>query len=304
MYKYLFSFFLLFSTLFLQGEDMTTTPQKKRFFLSACALFKNEAKYLKEWLEYHLLIGVDHFYLYNLDSSDQFMKALAPYIERDIVTLVYWHDYIGELPSEETFKWALGMQIPAYENALHLRAKKETEWLVFLDVDEFLVSTAPRSIIETLKKYADFPGVTLACEYFDVSAKKNTIPKRKLLIETVELTKPPEENLQKQICKTIFKPEHARGFLWPPYKCLFKDEQFPIAVAKRELRINHYLHRKEGYFYAKAKPKLHIDNRMLSDEQMKELLSLDYEIEDQDRAIYRHVPELLIRMGYDPTWGW
>ena len=70
------------------------------------------------------------------------------------------------------------------------------------------------------------------------------------------------------------------------------------------MRINHYLNRKEGFFYAKAKHKLYIDNQALSDEQMYALLALDYEIEDQERAIYRYVPELLIRMGYDPTWGW
>ncbi|KIC71464.1 hypothetical protein DB44_DM00010, partial [Candidatus Protochlamydia amoebophila] len=29
--------------------------------LSVCAIFKNEAPYLKEWIEYHRLIGVKHF---------------------------------------------------------------------------------------------------------------------------------------------------------------------------------------------------------------------------------------------------
>lgn len=286
----------------LHCEDNSSKP--KRYNFSVCALFKNEAKYLKEWIEYHLLIGIDHFYLYNIDSLDPFIKILSPYIEKKIVTLVHWHDFIGEQDDENIFKWALGTQIPAYENAARLHAVRETKWLVFLDINEFLVSPQTSSIASILDKYSEYPGVSLACDYFDANSKKFTVPRRKLLIETVEMTKAPEKTLQKTVCKTIFKPDQLQGFLWPPYKCTFKDNNMPIAMAKRELRINHYANRDEGFFYAKSKNRLHVDNRDLSDEQMQELLSLDYEIEDQDRVIYRFVPELLVRMGYDPTWGW
>ena len=31
--------------------------------LAVVAIFKDEARYLKEWLDYHLLAGVEHFYL-------------------------------------------------------------------------------------------------------------------------------------------------------------------------------------------------------------------------------------------------
>jgi Glycosyltransferase family 92 len=284
-----------------KGKDITSS---NRYHLSVCALFKNEAKYLKEWIEYHLLAGVDHFYLYNLDSTDNYMKALTPYIEKNQVTLIFWHDFVGEQDEENLFKWALGTQIPAYENAARFRAVKETKWLVFLDIDEFLVSPQSNSLPSILEKYNDYPGVSLACDCFDANSKKYVVPRRKLLIETLELTKAPEKNPQKSVCKTIFKPDQCQGFLWPPYKCLFKEAKTSVALAKRELRINHYANRNEGYFYASAKSKLHVDNRKLSEEQMDELLSLDYEIEDQDRVIYRFVPELLVRMGYDPTWGW
>ena len=77
-----------------------------------------------------------------------------------------------------------------------------------------------------LEKYADYPGVALACDFFDAAnSRKYTVPRRKLLIETLELIKAPQRNPQKSICKTIFKPEMCAGFLWPPYKCLFKGNQ-------------------------------------------------------------------------------
>ena len=276
----------------------------KKYFFSVCALFKNEARYLKEWLEYHLLIGVDHFYLYDLGSNDHYMKVLRPYFEKKLVTLVHWQDYCGEENEEKTYIWALGTQIPAYENAAKFRAAKETTWLAFLDIDEFLVASKVHTFKEILAQYDAFPGVLLTCNYFDVDSKKYMLPRRRLLIETLELTKEPLRNIQKAVTKMLFKPDQCNGFLWPPYKFLFNEEQIATTAAKRELHINHYLNRKEGFLYAAEKTKLHIDNRALSEEQMHELLTLDYEIEDQERAIYRYIPELLIRMGYDPTWGW
>ena len=43
--------------------------------LSVCAIFKDEASYLKEWIEYHKLVGVQHFYLYeNENESDDFLR--------------------------------------------------------------------------------------------------------------------------------------------------------------------------------------------------------------------------------------
>ena len=42
-----------------------TGKQQKKYTVAVCAIFKNESVFLKEWLEYHLLIGVEHFYLYN-----------------------------------------------------------------------------------------------------------------------------------------------------------------------------------------------------------------------------------------------
>ena len=39
-----------------------TGKQQKKYTVAVCAIFKNESVFLKEWLEYHLLIGVEHFY--------------------------------------------------------------------------------------------------------------------------------------------------------------------------------------------------------------------------------------------------
>src|SRR5579883_479648 len=92
---------------------------KKKYNLSIVAIFRNEKPYLREWIEYHRLVGVDHFYLYNNKSSDGSLEVLSPFIARGIVTLIDWPDTLEEtLFNKEEYDtiWALSTQLPAYEN--------------------------------------------------------------------------------------------------------------------------------------------------------------------------------------------
>src|SRR5919204_208118 len=50
-------------------------------YLSACAIYRDEAPYLREWIEFHGLVGVQRFFLYDDGSTDHHDEVLAPYIE-------------------------------------------------------------------------------------------------------------------------------------------------------------------------------------------------------------------------------
>src|SRR5271165_3682750 len=76
--KTIFLLFLLFVS-FCRAED--------KYQLSMCAIFQDEAPYLKEWIEFHKLMGVEHFYLYNHRSKDDYKKVLEPYILSGLVEL-------------------------------------------------------------------------------------------------------------------------------------------------------------------------------------------------------------------------
>src|SRR5438132_10410475 len=110
MYKLIF--FLLIPCVYLQAKEPTKT---KKYNISICAIFKNEAPYLKEWIEFHRLVGIDHFYLYNLGSTDRYRDVLKDYVKQGIVSLIQWPD-LSKNQSDEIF--ALCVQIPAYENAI------------------------------------------------------------------------------------------------------------------------------------------------------------------------------------------
>ena len=101
--------------------------------LAVVAIFKDEGKYLKEWLDYHLLAGVEHFYLYNNDSSDDYEKILAPYVENNLVTL---KNFPGKL-----------QMYPAYHDAIE-NFRFECRYMAFIDLDEFIFPKTNQSVVE------------------------------------------------------------------------------------------------------------------------------------------------------------
>jgi len=103
--------------------------------LSVVTILKDEAPYLKEWLDYHLLAGVEHFYLYNNDSSDDYEKIVAPYVQAGLVTST-------NIPGKLSL-------FPAYTDAVK-RFKFFSRYLAFIDLDEFIFPKTNQSISEVV----------------------------------------------------------------------------------------------------------------------------------------------------------
>lgn len=117
------------------------TPLKKqnsKYFISICSIFKNESKYFKEWIEYHKIIGIDHFYLYNNFSEDDYKSVLDKYILDGTVTLIDWPIKQG--------------QMSAYKDCVDKFAE-ETNWIAFIDLDEFIVPNTSDNIKDIIKNF-------------------------------------------------------------------------------------------------------------------------------------------------------
>jgi hypothetical protein len=114
--------------------------------LAIAAMFKNEAPYLKEWVEYHRLVGVDHFWLYNDTSSDNWEEVLQPYIQEGLVEVIDWSN--KHAPDKS---W-IPAQIEAYVDAFR-RAKLQVTWVAPIDIDEFLVPMKEQTVTECLQKH-------------------------------------------------------------------------------------------------------------------------------------------------------
>lgn len=288
----------------LGAECPTENPASlKKYNLSVCALFKNEAKYLREWIEYHRVVGVDHFYLYDNGSTDRSHYVLTPYIREGLVTLISWPDRVPADQEGSAAHWALSTQMPAYENTAKYIGLKDSSWLAFIDVDEYLVPVNSDTVSEVLHSYQDSPGLQLTADCFDAS-QIDIFPRRELLIATATLTGEPPQNIQKSVEKVIFKPECHTTFSWPPFKCNFKDDRLAATPEKTELRINKYVNRFKGALhFGNRREKVHSDSRLLTQKEKTELLQVGYDIEDNERAIARFEPELRKRMGLDTGWN-
>ena len=133
---------------------LTKKKQNYKYKVSICAIFKNESSYLKEWIDYHHLIGVDHFYLYNNFSDDNYKEVLSDYINNGIVELTEWPIQYG--------------QLSAYQDC-YLKSKYETLWLGFIDIDEFVNLQKDDNIKTFLEKFKKYPSVLLCWRMFGTS---------------------------------------------------------------------------------------------------------------------------------------
>eukprot|EP00937_MAST-01D_sp_MAST-1D-sp2_P006060 g6060.t1 len=103
--------------------------------LSLCAIVQDRARYLREWVAYHLVAGVDHIFLYDHGSVDDPQSAVAPFVKAGRVTVHSWRKY------------------PARANAQGVARThcfgtlgKVSKFLSMIDVDEFLFSRAGKNL--------------------------------------------------------------------------------------------------------------------------------------------------------------
>ena len=115
----------------------------KRYSVSVCAIFKNEASYLREWIMFNKIVGVDHFYLYNNNSNDNYFQVLKPFVDCGLVTLNEW-------PQNQK-------QMECYVDCIE-KYRSETKWLGFIDIDEFIVPKSTNTIYDFLREYENTCG--------------------------------------------------------------------------------------------------------------------------------------------------
>ncbi len=222
--------------------------------LAICAIFKNEASYLKEWIEFHRLVGVEHFYLYNNLSTDDYLSVLQPYINNGLVEVIDWP---FTKPANGCF--AVHVQSRAYKDAI-TRASGVARWVAFLDLDEFLFATQENNLVQFLNEYEEFGGVCVNWQLYGTPSEV-IIDQSKLVTETLTFKAPTEYGLNKSV-KSIVQPERVAGcnnahffyykkgfFQVTPSKNKFYGAYSP-SIEIEKIRINHYWIRDLAYFKA------------------------------------------------------
>ena len=135
---------------FLRVRERSVVSRLKHE-LAICAIFREEAPFLDEWLSFHQAVGATHFFLYNNGSTDHFRQVLQPWCERGVVTLMDWP--------------GTAQQLSVYAHCIRA-ARGTCQWVAFIDVDEFLFSPTTVDIRSILRQYRDLPGLAVWEAFF------------------------------------------------------------------------------------------------------------------------------------------
>ncbi len=228
----------------------------------AVTMVKNESENLEEWICYHMLVGIERFFIYDNESDDNTRDILKPYIDKGIVTIIDW-------PGQ-----GIRRQFEAFTHAV-MHFCNEAEYMAVIDPDEFLLPTeygklVPDIVDEIIEDYRnkEFRGMT---ECGGVGFNWMVFgtgfhEKRPDALVTESYLYHSEHDYQ-QNChiKTIFNPRVAIGFSTSPHavdylpgytsiseKCSYLfNSPFFYDASYEKLRVNHYYYKSREEFTEK-----------------------------------------------------
>jgi Glycosyltransferase family 92 len=215
--------------------------------VAICAIFRDEARYLAEWVSFHRVQGVERFYLYDNRSSDDWRSELEPEIATGIVEVQDWPFVPG--------------QPRAYVDCLR-RHRNDARWIAFIDIDEFLFSPTGKPLPEILRGFDMHPGVVANWRMYGTTGWEH--PPDGLVTENY-VWRDADEYPGNRLVKSIVYPRGTVG-CWgaSPHHFRFRlggnavgEDRRPVRSLLREptvelLRINHYYTRSLDEFRRKA----------------------------------------------------
>lgn len=157
-------------------------------YLSVCAIAKDEGRYFKEWIEWHHSLGVEKFYIYDNESTDDTRAVLEPYIEAGVVDYKYWPGY--------------RRQIAAYDDCME-KHRFDSRWIAFIDLDEFIVPLKDASIVEFLQRMESFAAVEINWLVYGSGGELHTGPEP--VMQRFRHHAPPSHPLNRYV-KSIVNP--------------------------------------------------------------------------------------------------
>jgi hypothetical protein len=288
----------LIFVLFFAINHFSVEARSYKYDLAAALIFKDEAPYLKEWIEYHKLVGVQHFYLYNNESSDHFKEVLQPYISRGEVELCDWSGGPWNLSNSNNANWN-AIQCLAYVDAVKKAKKAKVKWIAIIDSDEFLVPTYDASLVDLLSRYEDkkIGGVSVKWVMFGTSYVSK-IPENMLLIEALILNN--GWNCIGE--KSIFRPERvnldcSRGPLVGAHSPEYLPKWSSVSLDYSDIQCNHYWSRDEYFLYNFKIPRRIVWNTTA--ENSVEWAHQYNQTTPAGEVILRFIPKLRKRMGFE-----
>lgn len=127
----------------------------KNKVVTICAILKDEHQYLKEWINYHLNIGVDQIYLYEDVTSKTHIDITKDY---DDVHLMSMGDFIDMDNCLEKQRDTYNKFIETY--------KDNIDYAFFIDIDEFVDFADDYTLEDLINQCDEWGAVLLPWKYY------------------------------------------------------------------------------------------------------------------------------------------
>lgn len=269
----------------IRKSNLREKKEKFKYELAIVAIAKNEGPYIREWIEYHRLVGVNKFYFYDNESEDQTKEVLKSYIQSDLVSYFLIK--------------GKARQLDAYNDAIN-RFKCDCRYMAFIDLDEYLKPTVPYRLIaeivdEAINKYGKgASGIGVNWAVFGTSGYEKS-PKG-LITQTFNHRGEDGVWCNAHI-KTICNPRKVAYFISPHYP-LYKLGAYSVSETGEErlyvwfclkpkyvnIRINHYYTKSKEQYLAKISRGL---GDRVGEYKMQQFKNYDLnDVEDNSMSVY------------------
>ena len=230
-----------------------------KYFLSLCCIIKDE-RYLEEFIIYYRILGVEHFYIYDNESSIPIQKRLhQPYFKK----------MCSIIPIKGTKQ-----QLNAYNDCIK-RTIDETKWLIVVDGDEFILPKKHKSLRDFVREYDNYDAIGINWMMFGSNFHEKIQPG--VMINNYTLC----EGIQNPHIKTICRPKQVLQFPNPHYVKLKNPNKY-VDPYKRQIsgpfnkeptldiiQINHYWGKSEEEHYIKRdRGRATTDNKRVIDPKL------------------------------------
>jgi hypothetical protein len=212
-------------------------------------MFKNEGMIIKEWLDHYISEGIQHFYLIDNGSTDNYKSILDNYINK--ITLI----------EDSTRDQNLTQYVLFNKHFLDL-IKKESEWIIVADFDEYIYSRKEnKTILDYINTIPEnIKAILLPWKNF---GSNNIINHPESIIATF-IMRENENDFKKRVnqnwyghCKSLTKTEiinklnvHTNhNISQEMYFSDFTLGNFELYdINKQNIHINHYQHMSYEYY--------------------------------------------------------
>ena len=270
--------------------------------LAVATLVLNQGKYLQEWIEFHMLVGVQYFIIFDDGSMDDTVSVIMPYIKSRTAVLIHGRESFYECSHRDP-DHINHLQAPCQEVVFNYARSQligRTMWMGNFDVDEFFYTPKhSHSLLFFLKHiYKDYDRIRVIGLVF--GSNNHSMPVNGPVIQAYTR----RAKIDPALFGYYFYNEYLTGFLFG-HKQLYRPERVSSCLVhdtwcwnchtktilpfESDIRMNHYQYKSRKERHTKS---LVNGNAVLDIDPVREAI-LDEEV---DSDIQFLLPRLILRL--------